>query len=160
MIRKLLTLTAITAASFAIAPTGASADTAATCPEYGVRSVSTGAMVAKAYTTAAFCFTGGVDAAGTLTISGTTTDSRTNDNVCAVAKVSYIRGGATRAVVFPSNCTGNRVAVPSSKIAKVSAAAISLCMVDRTTKKTIACTSSNSIFPTAKPVGGGGIVRR
>lgn len=160
MLRKLITLTAVSLTSLAMAPVAAHADTNTTCPEFFVTSVSTGTMVAKAYTTATFCLTGGVDAQGRLTIAGETVDNRTNDTACAAAKVSYVASGKSQEVVFPLNCTGNRVAIPKSSVPGVSAASISLCMVDKFSGKALACAGTNQFYPAPKPVNTGKIIRR
>lgn len=161
MIRKLLTLTAIAAASFAVAPTsGVSASGTYTCPEFGVTSVSTGTVVNKKLVFAAFCFTGGVDKTGTLRVSGETVDAAKNDGLCTVAKVAYTSNNRTSEIVVPMNCGGGRVAVAGTTIRNVSTANISMCMFNQATGKTSVCTGKNTFHPAPKPVVGGGIVRR
>jgi hypothetical protein len=158
MIKKLLTLAVLPALITTLMPSNAHAQTPLTCPERDVKSVSVGAMVNKTYTIAAFCFTGGVSSNKTLTVAGETVDMSATDSVCAAAKVSFV-SKKTQTITVPLNCDGRRLPLQPASVSATTAATISLCMVEKSSNKTLAC-SSNAVYPSAPALPASKIVRR
>lgn len=159
MIKKLLTLAALPTLIAILPPSSAHAQTPSTCPERDVKSVSVGAMVNKTYTITAFCFTGEVSSNKTLTIAGETVDMSATDSICAAAKVSFVSKKKTQTITVPLNCDGRRVPLQTASVGTTTAVTISLCMVEKSSNKTLTC-SSNAIYPPAPTLPAGKIVRR
>lgn len=145
--RKTLILTTTALIFSLFAPVGAKA-AIATCPERGVKSVSTGTVVNKKdYATAALCFTGTVDKAGTLFVSGSVHDAG-SAATCAVGSISYVVGGKTSSVNIPRNCTEGGISIKDTTIKSVQKVTLSVCMQDQASGKQITC-STNTIYPVA-----------
>lgn len=160
MLSKYLTFVAVVAASLVVSPVARTSAGTYTCPEFGVKSVSTGMVVNKKFIVAAFCFTGALAIDGTLRIAGESVDAEKNDGLCTVAKIEYIRNNKFSEIVFPMNCNGERIALTAPSVRGVTDTNISICMVTEATKIAAMCTAKNSFLPGSKPLYTAGTGRR